>query len=544
MPNPKSRTATQVAIAFAREDLAAFSALTWAKFELAHHHRAIIERLEAIELGDISRLMIFLPPRHGKSLLGSQLFPAWYLGRHPDRSIIAASYGSELAVDFGRRVRNLVAAPVYGAIFPKAKMAPDSASAHRFSLLNGGGYFALGAGGAITGRGANLLLIDDPTKSAADANSDAYRRSLHEWFESTAYTRLQGDNAAIVIIATRWHMDDLPGWLLREHAEENWTVLSLPAIAETDEGWRQEGDALWPKRFALKRLEQIRATVGGAAWASLYQQRPAAAEGAIFKREWWRYYTSATLPARFETVILSLDTAYKTGSTNDYSVAVIVGVAENGYYLLDCWRKRAEFPDLKRAIDMLALKWNPDRVLIEDKGSGTSVVQELRNGRLAVTPIKVDSDKVTRATAITPMVEAGKVFLPEGASWLANFIEEISSFPAAPHDDQVDALSQALNFVREDGGYSNLRAFYQNSTAIEAYRATANYGVAAMQSGLSIPEVEALVLEADGVDEYTQAYEDEMRRLQGGPRVSYSYGDRPTIVSLTQQALAQITRGK
>jgi hypothetical protein len=274
------KTATAAAIALAAGDLACFSALTWPRFELAHHHRQIIEQLEAIERGDISRLMIFLPPRHGKSLLGSQLFPAWYLGRHPDHSIIAASYGSELAVDFGRRVRNLVAAPVYGAIFPQAKMASDSASAHRFSLLSGGGYFALGAGGAITGRGANLLLIDDPTKSAADANSDAYRRSLHEWFVSTAYTRLQGDNAAIVIVATRWHMDDLPGWLLREHAEENWTVLSLPAFAETDEGWRKEGDALWPKRFALKRLEQMRATVGGAAWASLYQQRPAAAEGA------------------------------------------------------------------------------------------------------------------------------------------------------------------------------------------------------------------------------------------------------------------------
>jgi predicted phage terminase large subunit-like protein len=340
-------------------------------------------------------------------------------------------------------------------------MSPDSASAHRFSLLNGGGYFTLGAGGAITGRGANLLLIDDPTKSAADANSDAYRRSLYEWFESTAYTRLQGDNAAIVIIATRWHMDDLPGWLLREHAEENWTVLSLPAIAKTDEGWRKEGDALWPKLFALKKLEQMRATVGGATWASLYQQRPAAAEGAIFKREWWRYWTEANLPPRFEELVLSVDSAFKTGRENDYSVGLVFGVGPTGYYVLDMSRKRLEFPALKREIEMLALRWKPDVVLVEDKASGTSLLQELRVGtRLPIQAIKVDTDKTTRANAVTPLVESGRVFLPESAPWLANSLEEISSFPAAPHDDMVDPLTQALNHVREAYSFASVSQYY------------------------------------------------------------------------------------
>jgi predicted phage terminase large subunit-like protein len=546
------RTATQAAIAFAREDLASFSTLAWPKFELAHHHRAIIERLEAVERGDISRLMIFLPPRHGKSLLGSQLFPAYYLGRHPDRSIIAASYASELAIDFGRKVRNLVAAPVYQAIFPQAKMASDSASAHRFSLLNGGGYFALGAGGAITGRGANLLLIDDPTKSAADANSDAYRRSLHEWFESTAYTRLQGDSAAIVIIATRWHMDDLPGWLLREHPEENWSVLSLPAIAETDEGWRQEGDALWPKRFPLRTLNRTRATVGGAAWASLYQGQPAAAEGAIFKRDWWRFWTEATLPARFEQTVLSIDSAYKTGRENDYSVGLILAVGTNGFYVLDVSRKRLEFPALKREIEMLAMKWKPDQILVEDKASGMSLLQELRVGtRLPIQAIKVDTDKVTRANACTPLTESGRVFLPAAAPWLTDFLEEISSFPNAPHDDCVDAFSQALNFVREAYSYTSLSQYYLNETAIDTYRATANYGMAAMRSGLPQQEVERLVAEADGDNEYTVAYEDEMRRLESGGRPEYTYGNRPlpgdqssSITSLTAQVLADLQRGK
>ncbi|WP_333647415.1 phage terminase large subunit [Candidatus Binatus sp.] len=437
------------AVALARTDLACFCAMSYPRFELAHHHRLIVDKLEAIERGEIDRLMVFLPPRHGKSLIGSTLFPAWFLGRHPEWSIIASSYGAELATDFGRRVRNLVSDGLFQSIFPAAKLAGDSTAAHRFSLSKGGNYYAVGAGGPITGRGADLLLIDDPIKGREDANSESYRRQLHEWYESVAYTRLQPEGA-VVIISTRWHMDDLAGWLLREHPEENWSVLNLPAIAEQDEGWRREGDALWEKKFPLKRLAQIREAVGGSAWAALYQQRPAAAEGAIFKREWWKYHTPATLPERFEQVVISLDTAFKAGASNDYSVGLVLGVGEVGYYVLDVWRDRVEFPALLRAVEMLALKWRPDRVLIEDKASGQSLIQELQtSSRLAIEPVKVDSDKVTRATACTPLVEAGRVFLPEDADWLADFLEEVSSFPSAPHDDCVDALSQALNYVRE-----------------------------------------------------------------------------------------------
>src|ERR1035437_4922821 len=437
------------AVALARTDLACFCAMSYPRFELAHHHRLIVVKLEASERGEIDRLMIFMPPRHGKSLIGSTLFPAWFLGRHPEWSVIASSYGSELATDFGRRVRNLVSDGLFQSIFPGAKLAGDSTAAHRFSLSKGGNYYAVGAGGPITGRGADLLLIDDPIKNREDANSESYRRSLHQWFESTAYTRLQPEGA-VVIISTRWHQDDQCGWLLREHGEEGWTVLNLPAVAEEDEGWRNEGDALWPKKFPVKTLAKIREQVGGATWAALYQQRPAAAEGAIFRREWWKTFTPATLPARFEQIVVSLDTAFKSGSSNDYSVGLVLGVGETGYFVLDIWRDRVEFPALLRAVEMLALKWRPDRVLIEDKASGQSLIQELQtSSRLAIEPVKVDSDKVTRATACTPLVEAGKVFLPEDAAWLADFLEEVSSFPASPHDDMVDALSQALNFTRE-----------------------------------------------------------------------------------------------
>ena len=495
-----SRATAQRAIALARNDLAVYCALAWPRFEMAHHHRLVVEKLEAVERGEIDRLMIFLPPRHRKSLITSQLFPPWYLGGHPDRSVIAASYGAELALDFGRRVRNFVADPLQAAIFPACKLATDSTAAHRFNLMSGGAYYAVGAGGPITGRGADLLLIDDPIKSDAQAYSAIERRTLQSWYETVAYTRLQ-PGGAIVLIQTRWHQDDLAGWLLREHADDGWVVVSLPAIAETDEGWRSQGEALWPKRFPLTRLAQIRQAVGGAAWQALYQQRPAAAEGAVFKREWWKTYTPANTPARFEQVVLSLDTAFKVGSSNDYSVGLVLGVGEAGYYLLDVWRDRAEFPELKRKVEILATRWTPHVVLIEDKASGQSLIQELRSdSRLPIRAIKVDSDKVTRAAAITPLVEAGRVFLPEAAPWLPDFMDEVSSFPAAPHDDMVDALTQALNYVRESSPGGIFDSVLSGSSVILTPKGVRASSIALASAAGTIPGTPSpLPLEPNGV---------------------------------------------
>ena len=268
-----------------------------------------------------------MPPRHGKSVITSSIFPAWYLGRHPERHVIFATYGQEFSDDFGRRVRNFIADPAHRAIFPNCSLSEDSTAAHRFNTTAGGAYFAVGRGGSITGRGAHLLLIDDPIKDHEEANSETIRKALHEWYASVAYTRLTPDGA-IIIIQTRWHEDDLAGWLLREHASENWDVLSLPAIAEQDESFRKEGEALWPETYPVDTLNRIREAVGGAAWASLYQQRPAAAEGAIFKRTWWRSYRQ---PPEFSQIVQSWDTAFKKGADNCFSVCTTWGSAENGY---------------------------------------------------------------------------------------------------------------------------------------------------------------------------------------------------------------------
>jgi predicted phage terminase large subunit-like protein len=457
----ENTTSSQQLLALAHEDLACYAISQYPSFELARHHELIVSKLEAVERGEISRLMIFLPPRHGKSLITSSLFPAWYLGRHPDHHVIFATYGQKLSDDFGRRVRNSIVDQVHQAVFPNCRLSEDSSAAHRFNTTQGGAYYAVGRGGPITGRGAHLLLIDDPIKDREEANSETIRNSLHDWFASVAYTRLT-PKGAIIVIQTRWHEDDLAGWLLREHASENWDVLSLPAIAERDESFRKEGEALWPARFPLEDLNQKRQLVGGAAWASLYQQRPAAAEGAIFKRGWWRFHRE--LP-EFSQVVQSWDTAFKKGAESSFSVCTTWGLAEKGYFLLSVWRGRVEFPELRRMLIALAEQWKPSAILVEDRASGQSLLQELKATSLPVLAVKVDSDKLSRAQAVTPLVEAGKVFVPESAPWLGDYIDELAAFPMGNYDDAVDSTTQALNYFRERANQPIL--FPDYSTSLE-----------------------------------------------------------------------------
>lgn len=485
--SPKSR-----ALERAKNSLASYAALMYPRFENPPHIRAIIEKLEAVERGEIDRLMIFMPPRHGKSLITSQLFPAWFIGRNSTKSIIASSYGAELASDFGRATRNFVASPTHRAVFPQSIMSDDLGSIHRFAMLGGGAYFAVGSGGALTGRGADLLLLDDLLKGYEQANSETERASLKSWFENVAYTRLQ-PGGAIVFISTRWHLDDLPGSLLREHASENWQVLSLPALAEPDDPLgRAEGAALWPSQYPIKDLERIREAVGSSAWLSLYQCRPSAAEGSTFKRNWWRY--AAALPEKFEQIVLSVDSAYKVGRQNDYSVILTLGVSQNAYHVIDVVRERLEFPALLKKVELLAERFRPHCLLVEDSASGQSLIQVLRaNTRLAVKPIKPDSDKISRANAVVPLVEAGRVVLPAGAGWLGDFIDELSSFPKAPHDDQVDALSMALRYVADFGGDVGFRGLKKLDAAKAAVASGVPIDDAAKAAGVAPSRLEGWI---------------------------------------------------
>jgi len=418
----------------ARDNLIVFTKRTFPAYAPASHHWRIAQALQAIEARDIDRLVITMPPRHGKSELASVHFPAWFIGRNPDQRIIAASYAAGLAYRFSRRARNLLADPAWP--FPEVATAGDWSAVQAWDIANHrGGYVAAGVGGGITGHGADVLLIDDPVASADEADSATFRERTWSWFTETALTRLE-PAGRVVVIGTRWHEDDLIGRILSGPQAADWTVLHLPALDA-------DGAALWPERYGPAALARIRADVGSRAFNAQYQGSPSPAEGAILKREWWRYWREPLPP--FSRIVQSWDTAYKVGSSNDYSVGTTWGVAENGYYLLDRWRERVEFPALKRAVQSQYVKWSPREIIVEDAASGQSLIQELKHGtRLPIIPFRVDRDKIARVNAISAVVESGRVFLPAEASWLGEFEEEAAAFPFAAHDDQVDSLSMAL----------------------------------------------------------------------------------------------------
>jgi len=422
-------------------------------YEPAAHLCFLAEKLEAVARGECKRLMIFMPPRHGKSMLASQFFPAWWMGMNPEKYIIAASHTQGLADDFGRKVRNLMADPRHEAMFPGSSVSGDSHAMARFHTAKGGTYLGVGVGVAIAGRGAHLLLIDDPIKSREDAESDTMRARLKSWYQSDAYTRLM-PGASVVVIQTRWHPDDLAGWLLADHQHEGWEVVNLPALAEQDDQLgRDEGQPLWPEQFGEEALQRLRLAVGSRDWNALYQQRPAALEGGLFKLDWFKRY--GTAPAKFQRIIQSWDTGMKAAEVNDPSVCTTWGETETGYYLLDVLRRRMEYPELRRMAQSLAEKWHPHSVLIEDKASGQSLLQELRaNTKLPVLGIEPKGDKVVRSQSVSPLVEAGKVYLPEVAPWLPDLEAGLLNFPNVAHDDQVDSMTQALSYLSGASGES------------------------------------------------------------------------------------------
>ena len=446
----KAQVNPRDALELARIDLGAFGAAAYPGFEFPRHLQLVADMLEAVERAELKRLILVLPPRHGKSVLTSMIFVPWFLGRSPSKSVIFATYSEELSTDFGRRVRNTVADPLYRAIFPEARISPDAQSVHRFALTAGGNYYATGRGGAITGRGADLLLLDDLIKDTDEARSDAVRRSVHDFFRQVAFTRLQPGGACI-LIGTRWHQDDLPGMVVREMPGEAWRVVNLPALAAEDEPEplsRKPGAALWPEKFSAEALHGIRAALGSAAFQMLYQGNPTSAEGAVVKRAWWCRYDGAS-PPDFTRTIVSLDTAFKTTTSADFSAATVWSEGKAGYFLRHAWRDRIDFPALRRKVQQLGEEWRPNAVLVEDAASGQSLLQVLRTEtKLAMHPVRVDRDKRARLEAVTPMIESGRVFLPVSAPWLDVFLDEVSGFPAAAHDDLTDTVSMALEYLR------------------------------------------------------------------------------------------------
>lgn len=431
----------------ARSSLIEFTKYTNPTYSAAPHHELIAEKLEAVERGDIKRLIICMPPRHGKSELASRRFPSFYIGRNTDKQIIAASYNSDLANDFGREVRNIVDSPEFGALY-NVTLAQDSKAANRWHTNTGGMYVAAGVGTAITGRGANILLIDDPFKDREEADSELRRQRVWDWYTSTAYTRLM-PGGAIVVINTRWHDDDLTGRLLHEqdNGGDKWEVLSLPAIDA-------EGAPLWPEWYPLDRLEQIRGVLPARDWNSLYQQNPIPDEGDYFKAAWFQDYEK--LPENLRMYGAS-DYAVTDGG-GDYTEHGIIGVdGNNNIYLVDWYKKQASADVWIESQCDLIVKHSP-QCWFGETGPIRRAVEPFLNQRMQARQaycriewLPSISDKPTRARPFQALASMGKVFIPKNALWRGELMNQVLRFPAAKHDDGVDVLSlfgRGLEYIK------------------------------------------------------------------------------------------------
>ena len=451
----------------ATKHLDSFILYTYADYQMGWVHKEICDTLDQflrdVEAQKSPRLIICQPPRSGKSEIVSRRFPAYALGKNPDLQIIATSYSSDLVSRFNRDVQRIIDDDIYREIFPSTTLngrnvkTDTRASYIRTSDLfevvgHKGSYRSTGVGGGITGQGADILIIDDPIKDRAEANSPTIREKLWDWYTSTAYTRLS-PGGGVIVMATRWHTDDLIGRLIQKMQEgsgDDFNVITYPAIAEHDEPHRKAGEALHPERYDLEQLNAIRQTIGPQDWSALYQQRPVPEGGAVFKIDAFKRWNSTNLPPAFDQILGSWDMTFKDSKSSDYVVGQVWGRKGVGLYLLDLFRGQWDFTKTLEMFALMTAKYpRTHRWLIEDKANGSAIISVLKKQIHGITPITPTESKLERAYAVTPLIEAGNVYIPESATWLANFEDELLNFPAGAHDDQVDSMTQALNFARQ-----------------------------------------------------------------------------------------------
>jgi predicted phage terminase large subunit-like protein len=430
------------------------------KVEFLHnwHNELIASKLEACRSGKIKRLIINVPPRSLKSHAAAVCFPAFLLGHNPGAQIICASYGQDLASKHSLDCRTLMSSAWYETLFP-TRLAPQKQSVQEFLTTANGFRMATSVGGVLTGRGADFIIIDDPLKPE-EALSETQRKAVNEWFDHTLYSRLNDKaNGCIIIIMQRLHEDDLVGHVLEQ---EPWEHVRLPAIAEEDEAhvieslgrirtvYRKCGEALHPEREPIAVLQHLRRTIGEYNFSGQYQQSPAPLGGGMVKGEWFRRYVRGQEPAKFESIIQSWDTANKCTELSDFSVCTTWGYRRKRFYLLHVLRQRLDYPQLKRAVCIQAQHFAPTNILIEDKASGTQLIQELiREGIGHVTRYEPTMDKIMRLHSVTSTIENGFVLVPTEADWLPIYLQELTTFPNGKHDDQADSTSQALDWARK-----------------------------------------------------------------------------------------------
>lgn len=446
-------------------------------------HKDICQRLEkfseAVANEESPRLMLFMPPRHGKSTLASVAFPAWHLGKNPQHEFISCSYSGSLAMSFSRKVRQLVREPNYRHIFEETKLDKDSQSIESWLTTRGGGYVAAGVGGGITGKGANILLIDDPVKNREDAESENNREATWDWYTSTAYTRLS-PGGGILVILTRWHDDDLAGKLLTagEEGADQWEVVKYPAIAEDDETYRKQGEPLHPERYNLESLEMIQRAIGPRDWTALYQQNPVSDEGDYFSRDMVRYYEPDEIDYDRLRYYCAWDLAIGQRDRNDYSVGVTVGIDEyDNMYVVDVVRGKYDGFELVEKILDFYEQWRPGIVGIErghiEMAIGPFLEKRVAERRLHSAyfkDLKIGRrDKEARARAIQGRMQQGKVYFPQEATWTGSMVAELLRFPNGVHDDQVDALAWVGLMMTE------FASFYEAPEHIPSWRDRLRY---------------------------------------------------------------------
>jgi len=438
-----------------KESFLPFVKQMWPVFISGKHHQIMADAFERVARGELKRLIINMPPRHTKSEFASYLLPAWFLGKFPHKKIIQTAHTSELSTGFGRKVRNLVASEPYGKIF-NLKLSSDSKAAGRWNTDKGGDYFAIGVGGAVTGKGADLLIIDDPhSEQEAKQNNPAVFDQVYEWYTSGPRQRLQ-PNGAIIIVMTRWAKRDLTGQILKKSGNDgvdNWEVIEFPAILPS-------GTPLWPAFWSKAELEAIKAEIPVSKWEAQYQQNPTGNEGAIIKRDQWRIWEEKR-PPMCDYIIQSWDTAFEKNNRADYSACTTWGVFEHpdqqgndktNIILLDAFKARMEFPELKAKAMDLYKEYEPDMLIVEKRAAGAPLIYEMRQMGIPLseyTPGK-GNDKVARVNSIADLFASGVVWCPE-TRWAEEVMDELASFPNGEHDDLVDSSSQALMKFRQGG---------------------------------------------------------------------------------------------
>jgi predicted phage terminase large subunit-like protein len=450
-----------------QDDLIEFCKAMQPDYKVGRHHRILADQLMALERGAKDRVAVNMPPRHGKSQLVSVYYPAWFLGRNPGKKVMMVSHTTDLAVDFGRKVRNLIASSDFAAIFPDVALASDSKSAGRWNTTHGGEYFACGVGSALAGRGADLLLIDDPhsEQDVLNGNFEVFKKA-YEWFTYGARTRLM-PGGRVAIVQTRWHMDDLTGRVVRDMAQnedsDQYEVVELPAIIEReDKAGNITEKALWPEFFDLPALKRTKASMPVFQWNAQYQQNPTGEESSIIKREWWRIWPSETLP-HVEYVIMALDAAAEATNRADFTSLTTWGVFfneeenEHQIILMNAIKRRMEFPELKAMASEEYRDWSPDAFIVEKKSSGTALYQEMRRSGLMVqeyTPVRGTANnpntKMARLNSVSDILASGLVWVPP-TRWAEELVEEVAGFPFASNDDQVDTTIMALMRFRQGG---------------------------------------------------------------------------------------------